>query len=47
MGEIVRFMALKGYHSRTYYDLFNSLVDAELAEMVLSMGRRAYQLKSE
>lgn len=47
MKRIVAFMSTKGYHSKTYYDLFNSLVDSGLVEQVSLGGRRAYRLIRE
>lgn len=47
MKRIVSFMSTKGYHSKTYYDLFNSLVDSDLVEQVVLGGRKAYQLKKD
>lgn len=47
MKEITSFMSTKGYHSKTYYDLFNALVDSELVEEVTLNGRKAYQLKKD
>lgn len=44
MKRIISFMSTKGYHSKTYYDLFNSLVDSGIVEQVALGGRRAYQL---
>jgi len=47
MKEIILFMSSKGYHSKTYYDLFNSLVDSGLVEEVRISGKKAYQLKTD
>lgn len=47
MREIVTLMASKGYTSKTYYDLLNSLVDAGLVEKITFNGRYAFQLKED
>lgn len=47
MKEIKVFMTAKGYHSKSYYDLFNSLVDSGLVEKVNDGGRSGYMLKTE
>lgn len=47
MKKIVSFMSTKGYHSKTYYDLFNSLVDSDLVEQVSLGGRKAYRLRRD
>ena len=46
MKEIISFMSTKGYRSRTYYDLFNALVDSELIEEVRINGKKGYRLKA-
>jgi len=47
MKRIISFMSTKGYHSKTYYDLFNSLVDSDLVEQLTLGGRRAYRLRRD
>ncbi|MFC1667647.1 hypothetical protein ACFL0P_07325, partial [Candidatus Omnitrophota bacterium] len=47
MKAIVLFMSTKGYHSKTYYDLFNALVDSELVEEVSVNGKKGYRLKAD
>jgi hypothetical protein len=47
MKKIISFMSTKGYHSKTYYDLFNSLVDSDLVEQVSVGGRKAYRLRKD
>lgn len=47
MKKIVSFMSTKGYHSKTYYDLFNSLIDSDLVEQVTLGGRKAYRLRRD
>jgi len=47
MKRIISFMSTKGYHSKTYYDLFNSLVDSDLVEQVTLGGRKAYRLRRD
>jgi hypothetical protein len=44
MKKIVSFMSGKGYHSKSYYDLFNSLIDSGLVEQVNFSGKKAYKL---
>lgn len=47
MKKIVSFMSTKGYHSKTYYDLFNALVDVDFVEQVTVDGRKGYRLRRD
>jgi hypothetical protein len=47
MREIVSFMAAKGYTSKTYYDLFNALVDSGLVERTNYDNKKAYRLRTD
>lgn len=47
MKKIISFMSAKGYHSKTYYDLFNSLVDSELVEQAVINGSKVYRLRRD
>lgn len=47
MKKIVSFMSTKGYHSKTYYDVFNALVDSDLVNQVTINGKKGYQLKRD
>jgi hypothetical protein len=45
MKGIILHMSRKGYHSKTYHDVFNALVDVGIAKTMKYKNRKAYQLK--